>query len=527
MKFQNTIPDRKFKFSLTNSNSMPVILKKNTLMDPKSLLGKTSCKDFFYEPSADQDYNFISDKTTGLGFYPSKMKSKKTSKSLLKAHRKASTSRNFRISTHQKKAASKGRKATNLESDLEKFFARTEHDNKDDGDLIKTKVITPRQREMYKTVGFNFWMSKASKDVDKRIIEKQKIQKALVNDMYDYGWDKDRMETDIKASNCLMNMKAGESSNEGENPYLLDTKISKGDAKIIDNLLRKKELEERMKRKNKVRKRSNLVFNKEKADRDNGDFEFEDKSQKIQIPEGIILQHSHMNEFYLLEDFERRLPDFYYKDYSKFIHGSGQDSRDIHGIIKSRKLYLLEAERQRKIEFLEKKSKSAKEALMYVKKSARPRLRHKRRRNWRKTKKYIEKGKVNTDLMVKDRKRVPSTQVDLFSPKRVQMVEPYKSYWMGCIDKLLKSDNCLKVSKVGYYSITLKRIIYKEYSDDGYELLSDKERDVVKSFYWGVQKVEYDLETERIHSACKKSQLRRSFVVPDIEFIGKNIVDNF
>lgn len=499
LKLRESKSERNFEFKLGKSRSVPRILKPNSLLDPTTIIGKTTTNDFFFEETVDPDYNFISEKnqfsktSTNKKDFARNLVSEKTNK----------TSKNFRISKRKRNNTSKKKKIENV---LENFFERSEQ-NFNSLTPLKINLMSDRQKEMYKTVGYNFWMDRASKKVDKKYNQRQDIIKALENDMYDFKWKKERMTTEIQISERQLET---EVTRDYDNPYALDMKISKKDDKILKNLFKDREEEIEKMKNPKERKVSKHAFKKEKEERENGYFEFIDKSEKFQIPKGIISQYSHINEFYITNDYERSFPGFYKRNSNEFIRGSGMDSKDISGIIKSRKLYLLELDEVRKSQFLEIKSKNAKEALLYAKKSVKPKQKRRRRMNWKRAEKKAKIiGKINTNLMIKDTKHVPRHLTDIYSPKRVQLLRPYKSYWMRCVDKLLNQENTFDVEEVGYYSIVLQRMTKSEFISEDYELLTQNQIEIAEMVYNGIDKVEFDLKTERIHEVCRNLKKRK------------------
>lgn len=491
-------------FAKPKYKSTPVLLKPNSLIDPTKIIGQTEKKTFFYEKLDEGDYNFISEKNSEYLLFNKTVRTR--SRPLLKnsfTRKKSQTTKNFRINSKRKKSKGIISQRKIVENRLENFFQKSEL-NEQSEFIINDKLMTPRQKEMYRTVGYNFWIDKASKQVEKKLAKKVHMKKVLGNKMYDFTWKRDKMETDIMASQRIVNTDIDD--DDEDNPYLLDTAISESDAAIMKNLMKEKE-EEELKNMRKDKKKTEGVFKKAKSLRDDGNITFIDNSEVMKVPKGVVSKHSHMNDFYTLAEFERKYPSYYADETtSEFIFSSGKESRDVYGIIQKRKQKVKEMSEYQKKLILEHKERSKREFSQFARKSIKPYQRRKRRRNWRRVRKAVidKKGKVKTDLLIRSNKYVPKRLIDVYSPKRAMMMRPYKSYWMECVDRLLESDNCLEEENVGYYCVVLKRYLPRVFLGEDFEFLDEKDIEVMALCAEEQHKVEFDLRTEKIHKECRR-----------------------
>ena len=55
-------------------------------------------------------------------------------------------------------------------------------------------------------------------------------------------------------------------------------------------------------------------------------------------------------------------------------------------------------------------------------------------------------------------KVIPKSRLDIYSPRRAFQQNPYKSYWMSCIEKLLEAASPFDEEQPGYYKLVCNNL---------------------------------------------------------------------
>jgi hypothetical protein len=124
-------------------------------------------------------------------------------------------------------------------------------------------------------------------------------------------------------------------------------------------------------------------------------------------------------------------------------------------------------------------------------------------------KKKLRRQSTREDLLIRGTKQVPSEKIDIYSPRRTLQYQPYRSYWLDCVDKLLSADNCFDIEQPGYYKLVCKKMSKKRFNPADFKSLPVSDVQNLEKMFYCSEKVDYDIRSRKIHKEhCSKVKRR-------------------
>ena len=229
-----------------------------------------------------------------------------------------------------------------------------------------------------------------------------------------------------------------------------------------------------------------------------------------QIPIGQLCLNQHMNDYFVRGDVNKngRQSEFW-KNFNNKIKQLEEADQQTHinpgDILRQRHDMIQEELKNKEIEFY--KQKALEMLNFYNDAEIKDRITKKEQEKLNTiltartlSKKTLKSSQLREDLLMGGSKMVPDHKIDTYSPRRALQFNPYKSYWMDCVDKLLAVDNCYQIPEPGYYKLVCARMQTRRFNPREFVELDNEAIDIIEKVFYCNNKVEYDIYTSKIEA---------------------------
>lgn len=234
---------------------------------------------------------------------------------------------------------------------------------------------------------------------------------------------------------------------------------------------------------------------------------------KMKLPEGLTARGESFNEYYerLLEDLDNRIDINKYPpspkgliQLKKNFHNIRMKLEELNKMVIQRRrstIYMiktkkLQKDQQQKINFLQFEKTELKNLKIHVKEPSNSELdviieSEEKNKMFELAEIYFNKGNIHPSM------------IDKYSPKKIRIILPYKSYWISCINKMVEAEDLEEYDKVGYYSTCLKQKELKLAKDSEVKDLTEKGKLANDCVYEFLNKIYFDARRD-CKSFCKE-----------------------